>query len=117
MGGFQTQNAWYTLIHGTSDDNVHFQNAAMMEKTLVQADVDFDDFFYADQAHSINIGNAKVHVYRQIDHRLSSCLGKLTSYYPESYLDVEKNKVQRQVLEIIENAEGEVDRNNLICPL
>jgi len=90
--GFQTQNAWYTLIHGTSDDNVHFQNAAMMEKTLVQADVDFDDFFYADQAHSINIGNAKVHVYRQIDHRLSSCLGKLTSYYPESYLDVEKTK-------------------------
>ena len=48
--------------------------------------------FYADQAHSINIGNAKRHVYRQIDHRLSSCLGKLNSYYPESYLEVEKTK-------------------------
>merc|ERR1719495_3075700 len=68
---------WYTLIHGTMDDNVHFQNAAVMEKALVEADVDFDDFFYADQAHSINIGNANKHVYRQIENRLSHCLGRL----------------------------------------
>ena len=26
------------------DDNVHFQHAAQMEKALVEADVDFDDF-------------------------------------------------------------------------
>ena len=26
------------------DDNVHFQNAAVMEKALVEADIDFDDF-------------------------------------------------------------------------
>jgi len=81
------KNTWYTLIHGTADDNVHFQNAAEMEKALVEADVDFDDFFYADQAHSINIGNANRHVYRQIDTRLSTCLGKVTSHYPENLLN------------------------------
>jgi len=67
----------YTLIHGTADDNVHFMSAAQMEKALVEADVDFDDFFYADQAHSINIGNASKHVFRQIENRISHCLGRL----------------------------------------
>lgn len=38
------KNSWYVLIHGTADDNVHFQSAAEMEKALVAADVDFDDF-------------------------------------------------------------------------
>ena len=32
------------MIHGTADDNVHFQSAAEMEKALVDHDVDFDDF-------------------------------------------------------------------------
>ncbi|XP_078489096.1 prolyl endopeptidase FAP-like [Ciona intestinalis] len=76
------KNASYTLIHGTADDNVHFQSAAEMEKALVEHDVDFDDFFYADQAHSINVGNANKHIYRQIDLRLSHCLGRVDTQYP-----------------------------------
>jgi len=92
--GHELQNfkkSWYTLIHGTSDDNVHFQNAAAMEKALVEADVDFDDFFYADQAHSINTGNGNQHVYRQIDFRLSTCLGKIAGHFPENVIDMNKS--------------------------
>ncbi|CAK8673557.1 unnamed protein product [Clavelina lepadiformis] len=76
------KNSNYVLIHGTADDNVHFQSAAQMEKALVEADVDFDDFFYADEAHSINGGpNANQHIYHQLDIRLSHCLGKVQNPY------------------------------------
>nr|XP_039253153.1 prolyl endopeptidase FAP-like isoform X1 [Styela clava] len=72
----------YVLIHGTADDNVHFQNAAEMEKALVEKDVDFDDFFYADQAHSINTGNGSKHIYRQLTIRMAQCLGRSNTVYP-----------------------------------
>ena len=42
--------------------------------------------FYADEPHSINVGpNARYHVYHQIDHRLSYCLGRLQTRWGGSY--------------------------------
>lgn len=54
----------YLLIHGTGDDNVHFQNTVEMIDALIENDVDFETMIYPDKAHSIYGGNARTHLYR-----------------------------------------------------
>jgi dipeptidyl-peptidase-4 len=43
----------YLLVHGTADDNVHFQNATQMVTALVKANVHFDIFYYPNKNHGI----------------------------------------------------------------
>jgi len=43
----------YLLVHGTADDNVHFQNATQMVTALVKANVHFDSFYYPNKNHGI----------------------------------------------------------------
>lgn len=54
----------YLLIHGTGDDNVHFQNSVEMIDALIEADVDFETMIYPNKAHSIYGGNARKHLYQ-----------------------------------------------------
>ncbi len=53
----------YLLIHGTSDDNVHFQNAIAMQEALIKAGKQFDTFVYPNKAHGISGGNTRLHLY------------------------------------------------------
>jgi len=55
----------YLLIHGTADDNVHFQNATQMVSALVKTNVAFDSFYYPNKNHGIGgtVDNTTFHLW------------------------------------------------------
>ncbi|XP_074515495.1 dipeptidyl peptidase 4 isoform X1 [Sebastes fasciatus] len=63
----------YLLVHGTSDDNVHFQQSAQISKALVNAQVDFEAMWYTDRNHALR-GSAFHHTYTLMSHFLQKCL-------------------------------------------
>lgn len=58
------------LVHGTGDDNVHFQNAVDLVNALVAADKQFESFYYPNRNHGISGGNTSWHLYTQMTHFL-----------------------------------------------
>lgn len=56
----------YLLIHGSGDDNVHYQNTMEMVNALVAADKDFDLFIYPNKNHGIYGGNTRNHLFRMM---------------------------------------------------
>lgn len=56
----------YFLIHGSGDDNVHYQNAMEMAKELVDANKKFDFFIYPNKNHGIYGGNTRLHLYNML---------------------------------------------------
>lgn len=56
----------YLMIHGTADDNVHFQNAVMLTDALIKADKEFDTEYYPNKNHGISGGNTRYHLYKRM---------------------------------------------------
>jgi dipeptidyl-peptidase-4 len=54
------------LVHGTADDNVHFQNTMEYVDRLVQEDKQFSMFAYPNRNHGIYGGNSRVHLYKMM---------------------------------------------------
>jgi len=56
----------YLLVHGTGDDNVHFQNSVAMVNGLVAANIPFETAYYPDRHHGISGGKTRLHLYTKM---------------------------------------------------
>jgi dipeptidyl-peptidase-4 len=56
----------YLLIHGSSDDNVHFQNTMDMTSAMVKANKQFELFVYPNKNHGIYGGNTRNHLFQMM---------------------------------------------------
>jgi dipeptidyl-peptidase-4 len=51
------------LVHGTGDDNVHWQNSVTMADEMIKKNVQFQTMFYPNRLHGISDKPARMHLY------------------------------------------------------
>lgn len=56
----------FLIIHGTADDNVHFQNSVMMVEKMIDNNIDFESAYYPNKNHGIRGGNTTYHIYKKM---------------------------------------------------
>lgn len=56
----------YLVVHGTADDNVHYQNSMEWVDALVNANRQFDMAFYPNKNHGIFGGPTRYHLYKKM---------------------------------------------------
>ena len=56
----------FLLVHGTGDDNVHFQNSVAFSEALINANIPFEQAYYPNKNHSIRGGNTSIHLYSKL---------------------------------------------------
>jgi len=64
----------FLLIHGTADDNVHFQNAVDFTEALINTGRDFDSFYYPNKNHGIGGMQTRLHLYKMMTRYLEENL-------------------------------------------
>ena len=55
------------LVHGTGDDNVHFQNSMQMIEALIKSGKPFRLMIYPNKTHSISGPDARIHLFHMIE--------------------------------------------------
>jgi dipeptidyl-peptidase-4 len=72
----------YLLVHGLTDDNVHFQHSAEMANALISANKQFDTMIYPNRNHSISDRAARLHLYILMTNFLNQALAPRTDALP-----------------------------------
>lgn len=64
----------YLIVHGSTDDNVHYQNTMEMINALVAADKQFEQLVYPNKNHGIYGGNTRNHLFTKLTQYLKENL-------------------------------------------
>lgn len=56
----------FLLVHGTGDDNVHFQNTIEIQRALQNEGKHFETIFYPDKNHGIGGAKTRLHLYQKM---------------------------------------------------
>ena len=54
------------IVHGSTDDNVHYQNTMEFVNALIKANKQFEMQIYPNRNHNIGGGNARYHLFKRI---------------------------------------------------
>jgi dipeptidyl-peptidase-4 len=63
------------LVHGSGDDNVHYQNSQALINAMVKANKPFEMMEYPNRNHGIFGGNTRVHLFDLLTRFLHDNLG------------------------------------------
>lgn len=71
----------YLLVHGTGDDNVHFQNSTQMITALVKSNIDFESAYYPNKNHSISgsLDNTTFHLWSKMTKWIQENMGNINT--------------------------------------
>ncbi len=74
----------YLIIHGTADDNVHFQNATQMITALVKSNIDFESAYYPNKNHGISgsMDNTTFHLWSKMTNWIMDNMGNENTQKP-----------------------------------
>jgi dipeptidyl-peptidase 4 len=74
----------YLIIHGTADDNVHFQNATQMISALVKSNIDFESAYYPNKNHGIGgqVDNTTFHLWSKMTNWIMENMGNENTQKP-----------------------------------
>jgi dipeptidyl-peptidase-4 len=74
----------YLLIHGTADDNVHFQNSTQMISALVKSNIDFESAYYPNKNHGISgqMDNTTFHLWSKMTNWIMENMGNENTQKP-----------------------------------